>query len=67
MQNRIGLRVTYKNDNSAFLLELSPFVIFDSDYALISCLLCKLNTLWNIIMILGRNVEKDKAMGRIQE
>ena len=67
MQNRIGLRVAYKNDNSAFLLGLSPFVIFDSDYALISCLLYKLNTLWNIIMILGRNVEKDKAMGCIQE
>ena len=27
------------------LLALSPFDIFDSDYALISCLLCKLNTL----------------------
>ena len=38
------------------LLVLSPFVIFDSDYALILCPLCKSNTLWNIFMILGRNV-----------
>ena len=35
---------------------LSPFVIFDGDYALISYPFCKLNTLWNIFMILGRNV-----------
>ena len=33
------------------LLALSPFVIFDSDYALISCPLCKSNTIWNIFMI----------------
>ena len=39
------------------LLLLSPFVIFDSDYALISCLLFKLNTLWNILMILDSNEE----------
>ena len=43
------------------LLVLSPFVIFDSDYALILCLLCKTNTLWNIFMILGRNVEQDET------
>ena len=42
------------------LLALTPFVIFDSDNALISCLLCKSNTLWNIFMIRGRNVEQDK-------
>ena len=48
-------------------LDLSPFIIFDSDYALILCLLCKLNTLWNIFMILGKNVEQDKRMCRIQE
>ena len=42
------------------LLVLSPFVIFDSDYPLILCLLCKSNTLWNILMILGRNVEEDQ-------
>ena len=38
------------------LLDFFPIVKFDSDYALISCPLCKLNTLWNIFMILGRNV-----------
>ena len=41
------------------LLALSPFVIFDSDNPLISCLLCKSKTLWNIFMILHRNVEHD--------
>ena len=46
------------------LLALSPFVIFDSDYALISCLLCKSNTL---LMILVRNVEQDKTTCCIQE
>ena len=38
------------------LLMLSPFDIFDRDYALISCPLCKSNILWNILIILGRNV-----------
>ena len=41
------------------LLALSPFVMSDSDYPLISCPLCKSKTLWNIFMILGRNVEQD--------
>ena len=43
------------------LLALFPFVIFDSDYALILCRLCKSNTLWNIFMILGTNVEQDET------
>ena len=43
------------------LLALPPFVIFDSDYPLISCPLCKSNILWNNFMILGRNVEQDKT------
>ena len=33
-------------------LALSPYVIFDTDYALISCPLCKSNALKNILMIL---------------
>ena len=49
------------------LLVLSPFVIFDSDYPLISCLFCNANTLRNILMVLGRNVEQDESMCRIQE
>ena len=49
------------------LFALSPFVIFDSDYALISCLLCKSNTLWNIFMILGRNAEQDKTTCHVQD
>ena len=49
------------------LLALSPFVIFDSDYALISCPLCKSNTLWKILMILDKNVEQNETMCHIQE
>ena len=41
------------------LLELSTFVIFDSDNPLILCPLCKSKTIWNIFMILGRNVEQN--------
>ena len=49
------------------LLALSTFVIFDSDYALISCPLCKSKTLWNILMILGSNEEQDQTTCHIQE
>ena len=49
------------------LLALSPFVMSDSDYPLISCPLCKSNTHWNIFMILVRNVEQDQATCCIQE
>ena len=49
-----------------FLLLAFPFVIIDSGYALTMCQLCKLNTLWNIFMILGRNIEQDKMKCRIQ-
>ena len=41
------------------LLALSPFVMSHSEYPLIWCPLCKSKTLWNIFMILGRNVEED--------
>ena len=47
---------------SLLLSALSPFVIFDSIYALILCLLCKSDTLLNIFMLLGRNVEQDKII-----
>ena len=54
--------------NSAFLiLALSPFVMSDSDYPLISCPLCKSKTLWNVFMILGRNVEQDQTTCHVQE
>ena len=49
------------------LLALSPFVIFDNDNPLILCLLSKSKTLWNIFMILGRNVEQDPMMCGVQE
>ena len=32
-----------------------------------SCLLCNLNTLWNIFMILGRNVDQGKMTCHIQD
>ena len=49
------------------LLVLSPFVIFDSDYELILCMLCNSYTLSNIFMVLGRNVEQDETICHIQE
>ena len=49
------------------LLDLSPFVIFDSDNQFILCLLCKSKTLWNIFMILGRNVDQDQTTCRVHE
>ena len=49
------------------LLALSPFVMSDSDYPLISCPLCKSKSLWNIFIILGRNVEQDQTTCGIQE
>ena len=45
------------------LLELSPFLCLN----LISCPLCTMNTLQNILMILGRNVEQDQMSCYIQE
>ena len=33
----------------------------------ISCPLCNLNTLWNISVVLGRNVEQDQTTCRVQE
>ena len=53
------------NDDSALFWGYLP-LLYDSDYALILCPLCKLHTLWNILKILGRNVEQDKTMCRIQ-
>ena len=49
------------------LLLLSRFLIFDSDYALISCPLCKSNILWNILMILDSNEEQDQTTCHIQK
>ena len=50
----------YKMTTLPFLLlALSPFLMSHNDYPLVSCPLCKSKTLWNIFMILGRNVEQD--------
>ena len=47
------------------LLALAYFVMSDSGYPLISCPLYKSKTLWNIFMILGRNVEQDQMTCRV--
>ena len=45
------------------LLELSPFVLFEKDfYPLFNS-----NTIWNILMVLGRNVEQDQTTCPLQE
>ena len=53
------------------LLELSPFVLFEKDFMFyfkkILCPLCNSNTLRNISMVLGRNVEQDETACHIQE
>ena len=49
---------TRMKTRSFLLLVLSPFVMSDSDYPLIS---------WNIFMILGRNVEQDQMTCLVQE
>ena len=61
------MSLTRKTTLPFLLLVLSPFVIFDRDYPLILCPLCKSKTLWNIFMILGRNVEEDQMTCRVQE
>ena len=48
------------------LLELSPFVLFEIDF-LSALYKCNWNTLWNIPMVLGRNVEQDQLPCHIQE
>ena len=48
------------------LFALLPFVMSDSDYPLISCPHCKSKTLWDIFMILGRNVEQDQTKCHVQ-
>ena len=52
---------------SFLFIVLSTLVIFDSDYPLILCPLCKSKTLLNIFMILGRSVEQDQTTCCIQE
>ena len=50
---------------SAFLLsELSPLLVFEFDFL---SLLCNTNTLRNILMMLGTNVEQDEMMCCVQE
>ena len=44
----------------------STQIMSDSDYPLISCPLCKSKTLWDIFMILGRDVEQDQTTCHVQ-
>ena len=46
------------------LLELSPLLVFEFDFL---SLLCNTNTLQNILMMLGTNVEQDQMMCCVQE
>ena len=46
------------------LLELSPLLVFEFDFL---SLLCNMNTLWNILLMLGTNVEQDELTCCIQE
>ena len=66
-QDEITLTCTRMTTLLFLLLALSPFVIFDRDYTLILCLLGKSNTLGNIFIILGRNVEQDQMTCHVQE
>ena len=67
MKNGTKRHVTYKNDNFDFFflhLELSLLLVFEFDFL---SLLCNTNTLQNILMILGRNVEEDEMTCCVQE
>ena len=57
---------TRKTTLPFLLLAFSPFIMSDSDDLLILCRLCKSKTLWNIFMILGRNVEQDQMTCHLQ-
>ena len=48
----------------SLLMLLSPFVIFETDYGLILCPLCKSNTL---LMMLVSDEEQDQTTCHIQE
>ena len=45
-------------------LEISPFLVFEFDFL---SLLCNTNTLRNILMMLGTNVEQDEMTICVQE
>ena len=65
MQIRTRWHVTYKIDNSGFLSFWVITLCFI--WKKISCLLCNSNTLRNISMVLGRNVEQDETTCHVQE
>ena len=50
--------------SSFSLLELSPLLMFEFDFL---SLLCNTNTLWDILMMLGTNVDQDEMACCIQE
>ena len=66
MKNRTRWHITYKNDNFGFflLLEFPPHLVFEFDFL---SLLCNTNTLRNILMSLGTNVEQDEMTCCVQE
>ena len=46
------------------IFELSLLLVFEFDFL---SLLCNMNTLWNILMMLGTNVEQDEMTCCVQE
>ena len=58
----------YKNENSAFLTILALLLLKLSPLLVLDCVsLCNTNTRWNILTILGRNVEQEELTCCIQE
>ena len=55
---------TRKTTSAFLLLELSPLLVFEFDFL---SLLCNTNTLRNILMMLGTDVEQDEMTCCIQE
>ena len=55
---------TRMTTSAVLLLELSPLLMFEFDFL---SLLCNTNTLRNILMMLGTNVEQDEMMCCVQE
>ena len=55
---------TRMTTSTFLLLGLSPLLVFDFDFL---SLLCNTNTLRNILMMLGTNVEQDEMTCCVQE
>ena len=61
MKNKTRRHVTYKNDNFGcyYFRSYLPFLCLNFDFL---SLLCNMNTLQNILMMLGTNIEQEEMM-----